>query len=251
MVTLKPTLGPELGKQIGYTGGVGRLIATFGDSKEIATAGTQTFDIPIVYVERTVENIKFTTAGIQDGGIGNTAPFYNEKTKRFEFDPFVVYDADENGFNDGCQGYLKYGQYGATLQFKPTKIDEVLNLLLKTSGYDLTEQNTPDFIGLSFNDSTVMLKTEGGSFEVFAEIQNVYSDAKNDDHKNIDHSGKLTDSEISKQRISYKVRVMSRKVGVNENIPYAIDVQGVAGEIGSKVYYSDKAYRIVNGIQYA
>ena len=229
-VTLKNASGSGAGKQINYGGGVGRLIVTFGSAAEQAAGGVQTFDIPVVYVERTVEDILFTTASVN----GTTAPFYNSATKMFEFDPYGKYNNSPNGFAqndvDGYeQGYIKDGQYAATLKFKATDIDSALNMTLRTANYDLGNQTTAQYVGVTFNDSNVTIKAGGGTFDVYAIIAN---------------SG--TDNGLSRQRFTYKVKMMSRIAGVNDSVPHGTT------DDGRVIYYhgtqiGGKYYQVVNG----
>ncbi|MBR1625214.1 MAG: hypothetical protein IJ676_05685 [Clostridia bacterium] len=237
-VTLKPASGSTNGKKISYNGGVGRLAVTFGSKSEIQAGGTQVFYIPIVYVDRTVENITFATDGIN----GTTAPFYNEETGVFEFDPFVEYYNSPDGFaqEDGNyqQGFLRYGQYAATLNFVKTAIDEALNLSARTRSYDLSSQVVAEYIGLTFTDANLTIKYTGGTFDVFAIIQNSNTEA----------------SAFSRQKITYKAKFLSRIVGVNDNVPHGTVVISEE-EVGSQwdgrvVYYHDFAgtkYEIYNG----
>ena len=229
-VTLKNASGSGAGKQINYGGGVGRLIVTFGSAAEQAAGGVQTFDIPVVYVERTVEDILFTTASVN----GTTAPFYNSATRMFEFDPYGKYNNSPNGFAqndvDGYeQGYIKDGQYAVTLKFKATDIDSALNMTLRTANYDLGNQTTAQYVGVTFNDSNLTIKSGGGTFDVYAIIAN---------------SG--TDNGLSRQRFTYKVKMMSRTVGVNDSVPHGTT------DDGRVIYYhgtqiGGKYYQVVNG----
>ena len=229
-VTLKKATGNGAGKQIGYTGGVGRLIVTFGSAGEQAAGGVQTYDVPVVYVERTVEDILFITDGIN----GTTAPFYNASTKTFEFDPFVKLVNKPEGFSQSEetgyeQGYIRDGQYAATLRFKSTAIDKALNLTMKTANYDLGNQVTAQYVGVKFSDNSITVKASGGTFDIYAIVSN---------------SG--TDSALSRQRIPYKAKVLSRTAGVNDGVTHGTT------ESGEIIYYHNvpiggKYYQIVYG----
>ena len=231
-VTLKKATGSGAGRQIGYGGGVGRLIVTFGSASEQATGGVQTFDVPVIYVERTVESVLFVTSAAE----GTTAPFYNSSTNTFEFDPFVRYVNNPDGFaqdeatGNYEQGYLKYGQYGATLRFKETAIDKALNVTLKTSSYDLSEQVNTQYVGLTFSDSSITIKTSGGTFDVYGIVSN---------------SGK--DSELSRQRIPFKAKFKSRIAGVNTAVPHGTTADGEVVYYHKLAEESNEYYEIVNG----
>ena len=239
-VTLKNASGSTNGKKISYNGGVGRLAATFGSKSEIQAGGTQVFYIPIVYVDRTVEEILFKTDKIS----GTTAPFYNEEKNMFEFDPFVEYVNNPEGFvydeveGKYQQGFLRYGQYGATLKFKQTAIDEVLNLTVRTKQYDLASQVLAEYIGLTFTDANLTIKYTGGTFDVFAIVSN-----------------RGADSAFSRQRITYKAKFISRIVGVNDDIPHGVVDTDESDKqwYGKVIYYhknkiNNKYYQIYGGI---
>ena len=58
-ITYKKRTGSQAGKPINYGGGVGCLTVKFGNRNEIEIGGEQTYDIPVVYVDRTVTDIVY------------------------------------------------------------------------------------------------------------------------------------------------------------------------------------------------
>ncbi|HKL73968.1 MAG TPA: hypothetical protein VJ903_03655 [Clostridia bacterium] len=182
--------------KINYSGGVGKLVVTFGNSEDNIAGGTQKFNIPVCFVDRTIEQIVYNAEYAP-----NFTTFINssnELVSGFEFDPFVTYNNSVNGFGEFEQGYLKKGQYGIILKLKASDYDVYtgthitqLERGIPYIYFDL-EKDQPGTtkFGLTFNDSKVQMNYKGGYYTVDSSIG----------------------SGTAKQTITYPVNIKSRKV---------------------------------------
>jgi hypothetical protein len=184
------------GGKVNFSGGVGKLVVNFGSDDENFAGGAQEFNIPICYVDRTIQQIMFN-----EQNAPNFTTFVNssnELVTGFEFDPYKDYNNTELGFGEFEQGYLKNGQYGIRLKVKASDYDIMtgthITQLEKGVHYiyfDLTlDQPGADKFGLKFNDSRVKFGYKGGYYTVDASIG----------------------TGTSKQSITYPVNIKSREI---------------------------------------
>ncbi|HOO23327.1 MAG TPA: hypothetical protein PKY53_06595 [Clostridia bacterium] len=184
------------GGKIGYSGGVGKLVVTFGNDNENFAAGIQQFSIPVCYVDRTIEDIVFDNSNAP-----NFTTFVNsgnELVKGFVFDPFLPYNNSKDGFGTNEQGYLKNGQYGIVVKFRATDYDVLTgNHITRIEKgvqyiyYDLeNDQSGSTKFGLTFNDAKVSMTYKGGYYTADA----------------------VMGSGTARQSITYPVLVQSRRV---------------------------------------
>ncbi len=186
-ITYKRSKGDNTGKAIGYGGGVGRLVVTFGNVIEQAIGGAQTYDIPVLYVERTINDVIFDA---------DNMPNYDVTQEAFVFDPYVTYTNDRGGFDKTKeQGYFVGGQYSPKLSFKLTAIDRLMGITGDNNAFEyaLSGQST---IGLVVTDNNMTIKVGGGNYTVYAHVG----------------EGK------TEQIISFKVRILSRTAQFNQRV---------------------------------
>ena len=235
--------------RIKYGSGVGKLAVTFGSDRDNSFAGTQVFNIPVVYVDRTVENLGFN---------GENAPYFKTLTlsngtveQGFEFDPFVTYNASVNGFGDSEQGFLKHGQYGTKLTFKNNDIDRIFGGRQgSTFEYDLTMDQGNDIrIGVTFEDKELKWRYTGGEFDIKARL------GSGDNYQEIPVTVKLLSRRVDAKRAGtingfssdiFKSGVdLTTKVKAYDYIGYSnveaklISDYFVSGYVTFKVYFED------------
>ncbi|MBO4539994.1 MAG: hypothetical protein J5781_06915 [Clostridia bacterium] len=229
-ISYKKRTGAQAGKPINYGGGVGCLTVTFGNRNEIEIGGEQTYDIPIVYVDRTVKEIVYVKD--VNTGLDSNMPNYDPDKGMFVFDPFVTYSNSENGFDsEKAQGYFVGGQYSATLKFATTTIDRVMATAGSNGDYFNYSLFNQSLIGVTINDEPLYLRVGGGTYNVYAWVG----------------AGE------AKQVVPLKVLVRSRTVGLNEN--NIVSGDGFSAQCvvvgGEKVYYyaaGNVNYEIYNGV---
>ena len=182
------------GDYINYNGGVGRLLVKFGSEQDNRFVGEQTYSIPIIYADRKILDVDF----------GASAPNYKlvnwnsgATGNGFVFDPFIKYNNSVDGFGQGAeteQGFLKTGQYGATLVFGVDRVDEVYNNKEgSTFRYNLSSDQQDYKVGVTFEDKDVAWRYTGGEFEVEA----------------------VVGTGLGRQEMKYMVKLLSRRVDVN------------------------------------
>lgn len=182
------------GGKINFTGGVGKLVVTFGTEEDQKRAGVQTYEIPVCYPDRTISDLVFTASDAPNYVVYQNSR--GEDTKGFLFDPFVLYAGGNMGIEEArdyfvqdysndemilpndvsVQGYLRKGTQSAKIKVSYGIFDEAFgsnSFYIEESGkyiyYDL--QGKED-VSVYFDDSNVKMTVAGGEYVVRATMGN-------------------------------------------------------------------------------